>query len=52
MHILDKIEINYTRQAAKIKLYDNTIVEATVYTRLNENNKASEENKPPTERYI
>lgn len=35
MVILDQIESGYTRVAAKVRLYDNSIINASVYTRPN-----------------
>ena len=32
MELLDSIESNYKREPAKVKLYDNKIVDASVYT--------------------
>jgi hypothetical protein len=52
MEKLDKIESNYTRVLAKVKLYDDSIVEASVYTRPNAKARGSDVDKPPTERYI
>ena len=52
MAVLDKIEMTYTRVPAKVKLYDGTIIEASVYTRPNAKARGSEVDKPPTERYI
>ena len=52
MEILDKIELNYSRSPAKVKLYDGSIIDATVYTRPNVQARGSDVDKPPTERYI
>jgi gamma-glutamylcyclotransferase (GGCT)/AIG2-like uncharacterized protein YtfP len=41
MEILDQIEGGYTRVAAKVKLYDETIIEASVYTRPNAKERGS-----------
>ena len=37
---------------AKVKLYDGSIIEASVYTRPNARERNPEVDKPPTERYI
>ncbi len=50
--MLDKIESLYTRAPAKVKLYDGSIVEASVYTRPNAQARNPEVDKAPTERYI
>ena len=52
MEILDKIESAYSRAPAKVKLYDEKIVDATVYTRPNAKTRGADVDKPPTERYI
>ena len=41
MVILDQIENSYTRVAAKVKLYDDSIIEASVYTRPNAKERGS-----------
>lgn len=52
MLILDQIENGYTRVPAKVRLYDNTIIESSVYTRPNAKERGVQVDKPPTERYI
>jgi len=37
---------------AKVKLYDGSIIEASVYTRPNAKARNPDVDKPPTERYI
>ena len=41
MVILDQIENGYTRVSANVKLYDDSIIEASVYTRPNAKERGS-----------
>jgi hypothetical protein len=52
MELLDSIESNYKREPAKVKLYDDKIVDASVYTISEEKRSVNGINNPPSERYI
>ena len=52
MLLLDSMESVYLRVQCKVKRYDDTIVDAYVYTLPEEKRFVAGEAKPPTERYI
>ena len=52
MELLDSIESVYKREPAKVKLYDDKIVDASVYTIPEEKRSVNGINNPPSERYI
>ena len=52
MVLLDSIESLYLRKPARVKLYDNSIINASVYTMPANKNDIVGINRPPTERYI
>jgi hypothetical protein len=52
MVVLDKMEAGLTRVEVKVKLYDGSIVDATIYSRPNVTERNPEVDKPPTERYL
>lgn len=47
MELLDSIEVNYKREPAKVKLYDGTIIDASVYTLPEDKRNSMAVNNPP-----
>ena len=47
MELLDSIEASYKREPAKVRLYDGTYIDASVYTLPEERRNSMTVNNPP-----
>lgn len=52
MKRLDKLEISYVRTDGRVRLYDGSVIHATVYTKKEIDSIYAQVNNPPSQRYI